>query len=598
MGIRAKLAKRTNAGAVSVWQRWTQNNRGKTSGSGARRAPYHRVMTSNDFRPTPAVRTLAIAVAIVGTIVVAFSQSPVGGCTTPDPFVAFGGGTCVNGGWLFPGTVAIPPSPSPSTPVSSPTPATCVTPDPFVALGGGTCVNGGWFPGVTVVAPLPSPSPSPSSPVPSPPPATCATPDPFVALGGGTCLNGGWMPPGMTAVNPSPTPSPTVAPSAPLPAPGNPSTCGTPDPFVAFGGGTCVNGGWLAPGMPLPPSAIPIAVHLSGIVESTNGVPLAGVIVSDVTSGVSTMTDVLGRYTLSEFVPNPSPSRFVILQVQFSKTGYEPPDSPDGFSGYVFVDLDHPDTTVGTTLLQPIIRINAGTNFDSSIVDDNAIHMEPCWPCQIIRVESQSPGVLVVRLTWSDARSPLTLWKFPDAMFTPSQANPSEVVAAFPIEAGETRLFIGLCNFFDLGGCRTEINDESFHLVTEFTPSGPVMNTAVHESGRADASAERRQDAAQVLGAANRPQHQKAFALGFDGVRPLSLTGGRIERLREALTEWSWSQSGTKFALAEKVVTAGYSYSTLREPVGDDVAAGEVIEMLRDWGWTGSSTALPWLDAS
>ena len=25
-------------------------------------------------------------------------------------------------------------------------PGTCITPDPFVAIGGGLCINGGWIP--------------------------------------------------------------------------------------------------------------------------------------------------------------------------------------------------------------------------------------------------------------------------------------------------------------------------------------------------------------------------------------------------------------------------------------------------------------------
>src|SRR5262249_23455320 len=62
-----------------------------------------------------------------------------GGCSLPDPFVAFGGGTCFNGGGLPPGMVPPPPPPTSSS-------SGCLTPDPFVALGGGACVNGGWFP--------------------------------------------------------------------------------------------------------------------------------------------------------------------------------------------------------------------------------------------------------------------------------------------------------------------------------------------------------------------------------------------------------------------------------------------------------------------
>jgi glucose/arabinose dehydrogenase len=68
----------------------------------------------------------------------------------------------------------------------------------------------------------------------------CASPDPFVVMGGGTCVNGGWLPPGMAP--------PGVPPSSP-PSPPPPTTggCSTPDPFVGLPGliGSCVNGGWL-----------------------------------------------------------------------------------------------------------------------------------------------------------------------------------------------------------------------------------------------------------------------------------------------------------------------------------------------------------------
>jgi hypothetical protein len=83
-----------------------------------------------------------------------------GGCTTGSPGT---GWVCVNGGWLPPGT---------TTNLSS---STCSTPDPFAAFGGGTCTNGGWTFGTV------------SS-------GGCTTPDPFTAMGGGICSNGGWVP--------------------------------------------------------------------------------------------------------------------------------------------------------------------------------------------------------------------------------------------------------------------------------------------------------------------------------------------------------------------------------------------------------------------
>src|SRR5262249_41214085 len=107
---------------------------------------------------------------------------------------------------------------------------------------------------------------SPFGAPPRTPQAGCVTLDPFAALGGGTCVNGGWLPPGMSASPGTPAP-----PLAPPPEAG----CVTPDPFVAFGGGTCVNGGWQNIARPRV-----VTVHVSGVVNSTDGVPLAGVLVA------------------------------------------------------------------------------------------------------------------------------------------------------------------------------------------------------------------------------------------------------------------------------------------------------------------------------
>jgi hypothetical protein len=152
---------------------------------------------------------------------------PPGGnsCTTPDPFVVLGGGTCSNGGWRPPvNPVTAPPSGSSGT---------CVTPDPFAILGGGTCTNGGWRPPATVVTPGQTPPTGGGS--------SCLTPDPFVVLGGGVCVTGGWRPPAYG-----------IAPAAPSTGPGG---CTTPDPFASLGGGTCANGGWKPPAIVLITSA-------------------------------------------------------------------------------------------------------------------------------------------------------------------------------------------------------------------------------------------------------------------------------------------------------------------------------------------------------
>ncbi len=90
------------------------------------------------------------------------------------------------------------------------------------------------------VAPPPSVDPPQSTVSLTPAPTGCAIPDPFRSLGGGSCVNGGWLPPGMAA--PTVAPTPTVAP-APV------TGCSIPDPFTSIGGGICRNGGWIPRGM-------------------------------------------------------------------------------------------------------------------------------------------------------------------------------------------------------------------------------------------------------------------------------------------------------------------------------------------------------------
>ena len=94
---------------------------------------------------------------------------------------------------------------------------------------------------------------------------------------------------------------------------------------------------------------------------------------------------------------------------------------------------------------------------------------EPCSPCRIVRVVSQTAGILHLRLTWSDPRAPLSLWTLPNRIFTPDDQGSSETVADVPIEAGETLVFIGACNDSDFGTCATPFEDETFHLETEIT---------------------------------------------------------------------------------------------------------------------------------
>ncbi len=133
-----------------------------------------------------------------------------GSCLTPDPFTVLGGGTCRNGGWFPPGMPLAPaPAPAPASPpvaIAQVVPGTdgCTTPDPFVVLGGGTCRNGGWLPPGMTPREAERPSRSPvETPVVVPPDddGTCVSEDPFRGIPGlvGVCRAGGWTPwPGVT----------------------------------------------------------------------------------------------------------------------------------------------------------------------------------------------------------------------------------------------------------------------------------------------------------------------------------------------------------------------------------------------------------------
>src|SRR3954462_8735080 len=50
-------------------------------------------------------------------------------------------------------------------------------------------------------------------------------------------------------------------------------------------------------------------------------------------------------------------------------------------------------------------------------------------------------------------------------------------------------------------------------------------------------------------------------------------------------------------AFTKRVVAAGYGYSCLGEPTEEDIDESSIIDMLRDWGWSGSREAPSWYAA-
>ena len=232
-------------------------------------ADFDHVTVSTDTTLPAAAASSAALASLPTTPTVASSSMGGAACTTPDPFLSIGGGTCVNGGWI-PGVststssdLGLDSSPTTGSPTSTVSASSCTTPDPFVSIGGGTCVNGGWIPGGMTSASSAASTPTTTASAPTTA-AGCTTPDPFVSIGGGTCVNGGWIPGGMTSAS---TPASAPSTSAPVPTTSVSTGCTIPDPFVSIGGGTCVNGGWI-PGHAATTSA-PASTSVSTSTTST-----------------------------------------------------------------------------------------------------------------------------------------------------------------------------------------------------------------------------------------------------------------------------------------------------------------------------------------
>lgn len=182
------------------------------------------------------------------------ASGPSGACVTDPPASDW---VCINGGWVPPGhplaVGATPSTPNPPAPPSPPTGgSSCTTTAP---APGWVCVNGGWVPPGHPLALTAPPPTTPTTPPPPPtppiggviiiPPVPCTTVQPAPTW---VCVNGGWLPPNHPLIGSAPT-----TPTLPAPPPPPPGVCTTPDPFAGIPGlmGVCVGGGWVPVGHPL-----------------------------------------------------------------------------------------------------------------------------------------------------------------------------------------------------------------------------------------------------------------------------------------------------------------------------------------------------------
>ena len=168
-------------------------------------------------------------------IVNSASGAPAGCPSSPDPFLASGGGVFVAGAWFTrdhpmaagAGLGGVPPTGGTS----------CTPPQP---VPGWVCVSGGWVPPDHPLAVGAAPAPPP----PPPPSTGCTTPQPVSTW---VCVGDGWVPPDHPlAIGAAPPPPPP-------PPPPSSGTCTTPNPFVGIPGitGVCVSGSWVPSDHPL-----------------------------------------------------------------------------------------------------------------------------------------------------------------------------------------------------------------------------------------------------------------------------------------------------------------------------------------------------------
>ena len=184
-----------------------------------------------------------------------------------------------------------------------------------------------------------------------------------------------------------------------------------------------------APVSVTPPGTFSIAGRVrepggeNGAGNGTGG--LAGASVRHMTSGVSVLTGEFGAFTFGGLTDG---------RLAVSKDGFEPVEL-----------VAVPDSGVNVPL-QRVVRIEAGSAPQSRTLAPNDVEYEPapgtrCQPCRLIRITSDTPDTVLVRLTWSSAVD-LHVW-VNGQMFAAASRSVRVVEASVPVMNGETIIYVG-----------------------------------------------------------------------------------------------------------------------------------------------------------
>ena len=156
---------------------------------------------------------------------------------------------------------------------------------------------------------------------------------------------------------------------------------------------------------------------------------LTGVRVLHLHTGQTALTDVNGDYSLGGLTGAP---RFSFVKADFET-----------------VEIDVTPDRATDVPMQRVIRVAAGgASFVSRLAPNDMNYLMPggthCLPCRLIRITSDAPGAVQVKLTWTDPTVVLNVWA--NGRIVPGDAEQREVVAELTIGSGDDLVFIGQSN--------------------------------------------------------------------------------------------------------------------------------------------------------
>jgi hypothetical protein len=171
----------------------------------------------------------------------------------------------------------------------------------------------------------------------------------------------------------------------------------------------------------------PGTMAVGGWTSEPNGDALPGVLVSETGSGLSVVTELSGDDQGAFAMGGLTNGHLTLAKESFEDARFDVTAS--GLIGVLLQRVMR--TAVGGTLsgrLEP-------HDMDYTVTPD-----AHCRPCRLIRVTASAPGILHLKLTWTDAASMLNIWI--DGHVYSGTAN-DELLADVPIGSGELVMYIG-----------------------------------------------------------------------------------------------------------------------------------------------------------